>query len=64
MDVIEKVKRSSLRWFGHVERMESDRLTKRVYESGVEGERVRGRPRMRLRGGIEGYLRERGVSWE
>ena len=63
-DVIEKVERNTLRWFGHVERMESDRLTKRVYESGVEGGRVRGRPRVRWRDGVAGYLRERGVSWE
>jgi hypothetical protein len=35
-----------LRWFGHVERMDERRLTKRVYDiKRVEGQVVRGRPR-------------------
>lgn len=29
--VIESVKRNTLRWFGHVERMGDGELTKRVY---------------------------------
>ncbi len=45
--MIEKMQRNTLRWFGHVERMESERLTKRVYDSEVEGVRRRGRPRFR-----------------
>ncbi len=36
-DVIEKMQRNTLRWFGHVERMESGTLTKRVYDSELEG---------------------------
>ena len=34
-----------LRWFGHVARMEIDRLQKRVMEGSVEGRRPVGRPR-------------------
>ena len=64
VDVLEKVKRNTLRWFGHVERMESENLTKRVYMSGVVGGRGRGRPRLRWRDGVERYMREGGVSWE
>ena len=33
-----------LRWFGHVERMDGERMTKRIYGSWVEGRRDRGRP--------------------
>ena len=64
VDVLESVKRSTLRWFGHVERMPSERLTKKVYESEVEGIRLRGRPRTRWKDGVEWYLSESGVSWE
>ena len=30
-----------LRWFGHEERMEDDRMAKRVYDSGVRGRPMR-----------------------
>ena len=33
-----------LRWFGHVERMDEYRMTKRVLMTDVSGERVRGKP--------------------
>ena len=46
VDVIEKVKRNTLIWFGHVKRMESESLTKRVYVSGVDGDRGRGKAEM------------------
>ena len=38
----ERVDRKVLKWYGHVERMSGERLTKRVYRSEVEGERGRG----------------------
>ena len=34
-----KVDRKGLKWFGHVERMGDERLTKKVYKSEVGGER-------------------------
>ena len=40
-----KIKRSMLRWFGHIERMNDERLTKKVYVARIDGCRGRGRPR-------------------
>ena len=40
-----KIKRSLLRWFGHMERMNEERLTKKVYVGRIDGCRGRGRPR-------------------
>ncbi len=37
-------KEHSLRWFGHVERMENKEFVKKVYLSSVEGSSRRGRP--------------------
>ena len=34
-----------LRWFGHVERMNNERLLKKVMNSKVDGRNARGRPR-------------------
>ena len=36
-----------LRWFGHVERMKNDRITKRVYVGECAGSRSVGSPRKR-----------------
>merc|ERR1712001_819488 len=47
-----RVDRKVLKWFGHVERMGNERMTKRVYVSEVEGNRGRGRPPFRWRDGV------------
>ena len=43
--------RKVLKWFGHVERMGDEQLTKKVYKSDVGGVRGVGRPRFRRIGG-------------
>ena len=35
--VVKWVKRNTLRWFGHIERMKSDEFVKKVYVSEIEG---------------------------
>ena len=57
--VVEWVKRNSLRWFGHVERMQKEDLAKRLYNSEIEGIGVRGRPPVRWMNRVEEYYRER-----
>ncbi len=42
--VVEEVKQQTLMWFGHMERMEEGKMTRRVYMSEREGGNVRGRP--------------------
>ncbi len=41
------VKRNTLRWFGHIERMGSEEFVKRVYMSESVGPNSRGRPPVR-----------------
>ena len=53
-----------LRWFGHVERMEEERVVKRITGSDVRGERPRGRPRMGWMDGVKRALDARGMSVE
>ena len=45
-----------LSWFGHVERMSGERLTKRVYKSSVEGSRRRGAPPKGWMSGVKDVL--------
>ena len=63
-ELAERVDESVLRWFGHVERMDEGRLTKRVWRGEVDGSRVRGRPRYGWTDGVRRALRARSVSLE
>ncbi len=58
--VVEWVKRSTLRWFGHIERMGYEEFVK-VYLSRVEGTNRRGRPLARWEDRVQEYVKERGV---
>ena len=45
--IIETIRLNILRWFGHVQRMEENRITKRVLYMNFGTIRLRGRPRNR-----------------
>ena len=53
-----------LRWFGHVERMDEDRMARRVLMAEVSGGRVRGRLRLGGMDGIKAALGNRGMTVE
>ena len=44
-DIMTKIERHKLRWFGHMERMDGSRITKQIYSAGMNGRVGRGRPR-------------------
>ncbi len=52
-------KRSKLRWYGHVMRMNECNFIKMVYDSTIEGRGVRGRPPVKWIVRVEEYWRER-----
>jgi len=45
--VTETIRLNRLRWFGHVQRMEENRIRKKVLYMNLETKRLRGRPRNR-----------------
>ena len=51
-----------LRWFGHVVRMDNERLTKRVWNAKVDGRNVRSRPRFGWMDGVKRALNDRGMN--
>ncbi len=59
--VVEWVKRSTLRRFGHIERVENEEFVKKVYLSSVEGSNRRGRQLGRWEDRVKEYVSERGV---
>ena len=44
-DLVKYIKINRLRWAGHVQRMEENRVVKRVFEMTIEGRRKQGRPK-------------------
>ncbi|KAK4872092.1 hypothetical protein RN001_016216 [Aquatica leii] len=51
--ILERIKDKNLLWYGHVMRMNNDRLTKRIMEEGKPRNRKRGRPRRKWLDQIE-----------
>jgi hypothetical protein len=60
--IVEKIRKRRLRWFGHVRRMEEQRLPNAALHGHVEGERSRGRQRKTWMDNIKEDLREKGTS--
>ncbi len=56
------MKRNTLRWFGHIERMGSEKSVKKVYMSESVGPSSKGRPPGRWRGRVKEYICERGAT--
>ena len=53
-----------LRWFGHVERMDKYRMSRRVLMVEVSGGQVRGRPRLGRMDGVKVVFGNRGMIME
>ena len=60
--VDEKIDESIFRWFGHVERMENNRIAKRGYVGECAGSRSFGSPRNRWMDTVKDYLKKRGLD--
>ncbi len=63
-ELAERTEQRVLRWFGHLERLEEERLLKKITRSDVRGVRPRGRPRMGWLDSVKRALGEKGTSVE
>jgi len=46
-NIVKWIKVQTMSWLGHIERMEEDRMPKKIFTQDLEGTRRRGRPRKR-----------------
>ena len=60
--VDERTDEGVLRWCGHVQRMEKERIAKRVYVGKCAGSRSVSRPRKRWINTVKDCLRKRGLD--
>jgi len=47
-NIVKCIKGQRISWLGHLERMEEDRMPKKIFTLKLEGSRRRGRPRERI----------------
>ena len=57
-----RVDMNVLRWFGHVERMDNERLLKKLMNAKVNGKSVKGRPRFGWMDGVKRALNDRRMA--
>ena len=55
------IKGQRIRWLGHLQKMEEDRMPKKIFTQDMEGTRRRGRPRKRWKEEVERDLQVLGV---
>jgi len=60
----DRIDSCSLRWFGHMVRMDEGRLVKKVLKSEASGRRPRGRPKFGWMDGVKQALERRDVNVE
>jgi len=60
-DIVKWIKGQRMGWLGHLERMEEDRVPKKIFTQELEGTRRRGRPRKRWREEVERDFQVLGV---
>ena len=58
-----KIQTNQLRWFGHVNRMDDNRIAKSVYHAKTQGKRPKGRPRRKWDEEIEEALWEKNLTF-
>ena len=60
-NIVKGIKRKRISWFGHLERMEEDRIHKKIFTQELEGTKRRGRSRKGWREEVERDLQVTGV---
>jgi hypothetical protein len=60
-NIVKWIKGQRISWLGHLERMEEDRMPKKIFTQELEGTRRRGRPRKGWRKEVERDLQVLGV---
>ena len=60
-NIVKWIKGQRRSWLGHLERMEEDRMPKKIFTRELEGPRRRGRPRKGWRAEVERDLQVLGV---
>ena len=60
-NIVKWIKGQRISWLGHLQRMEEDRMPKKIFTQELEGTRRKGRPRKRWKEEVERDLQVLGV---
>jgi len=61
-NIVKWIKGQRRSWLGHLQRMEGDRMPKKIFTQELQGTRTRGRPRKRWKEEVERDLQMLGVK--
>ena len=61
-NIVKWIKGQRISWLGHLERMEEDKMSKKIFTQELEGTRRRGRPRKRWKEEVERDIQLLGVK--
>ena len=65
LTVLQRIKLARLRWADHVVSMETDDPARKVFLGRPQGQRMRGRPKLRWQDGVEAYaIKARITDWQ
>jgi hypothetical protein len=62
VDIVKFIKSSRISWYGHVERMQNQRMPKQIAAATIEAIMERGRPRKRWKDEVEEDLNIMGIK--
>ena len=62
LPVLSHIEEKQLQWFGHLQRMKSERITKRIWQAKTQRKRHRGRPKMSWNDEVRKILNKRNTS--
>jgi hypothetical protein len=60
-NIVKWIRGQRISWLGHLEKMEENRVPKKIFTQELEGKRRRERPRKRWKEEVESYLQVLGV---
>jgi len=61
--LLDDIKTKQFHWYGHVQRMEKERLPKEIVKWSPPGRRKRGRRKLTWTEGIRGLMGEKGLTF-
>lgn len=62
--IMEFIEQRQISWWGHLQRMKDTVPVKRIWETKIQGKKMKGRPKKSWESAVKDILQKRGTTWE